>query len=247
MAMATSRAFTLIELLTVMAIIAILSGILMPAAVSARAMAHQYSATQALGQLGTASGLYAADSDETFMPAFYASGPDIQFWFGMRDPQLAIHSEYSLLRQYCGRKRLVDPTFHAKEYLGDMSGFGYNWAFLGSDYGITGNFLSFPNCQNPAKLTELNNPSKTIVLATSSYFYSPWVPHGDGATYDYGFIDAPGFWFGNPDIDFRHMGNRSPDPAIKIVTSPGNAPVVYADSHTAVKKQAQVLNENFIR
>jgi prepilin-type N-terminal cleavage/methylation domain-containing protein len=245
--MERTRAFTLVELLTVMAIIAILSGILMPAAMSARAMAFQYTTSQALGQLGTASSMYASDFDETFMPAFYPVSNGMQFWFGTRDSSFAIHPEFGLLRQYTGRKRLADSTFHAKDYLGDKSGFGYNWAFLGSDFGVTGDYSSFPYCQNPAHASELSNPSKTIVLATSSYYYAAWLPKGDSQTYDFGFIDAPGFWYGNPNVDFRHMGFRSPDTLLKIVTSTGNAPVVYADSHTAARKQTQVLNENFSR
>jgi type II secretory pathway pseudopilin PulG len=231
----------------VISIIAILSAILMPAAMSARAAAYQWSATAALGQLGSAASMYASDSDETFMPAFYESGNGIQFWFGSRNASLKIDTDYALLRQYTGRKILSDPTYRAKPWLGDMSGFGYNWAFMGSDFGITGDLQSFPNCQNPANVTSLNDPSKTILLATSSYFFATWLPRGDGQTYDFGFIDAPGFWYGDPDMDFRHMGQRSPDAPIKLVTSTGNAPVVFADGHSGHFKQTQVLNENFVR
>ena len=84
-------------------------------------------------------------------------------------------------------------------------------------------------------------------MATSSFYYATWFPNGDGQTYDFGFIDPPANWYGNPDIDFRHMGLRSPDAPIKLVTSTGNAPVVYADGHSGKMKQTQVLNENFIR
>ena len=245
--MARTRGFTLVELLTVMAIIAILSGILMPAAMSARALAFQYSATQALSQVGTAATMYAQDNDDTFMPAFYPSGGGIQAWFGFRDANGQVHKEMALLRQYEGRRTLADPTFQAKDYMGDHSGFGYNWAYIGSDFGVTGDYSTFPTCHDAAHPSQLTNPSKTIILATSSYYFAPWLPKGDSTTYDFGFIDPPAFWAGNPDIDFRHNGMRDPDIAAKVVVSRGNAPVVFSDGHVAVKKQTQVLNENFVR
>ena len=245
--MAKERGFTLVELLTVISIIAILSAILMPAAASVRAMAYQYSATHSLGELGQAASMYAADSDETFMPAFYGSSAGMQFWFGTRSPSLAIDPTNGLLRPYTGHKTLSDPTYRAEPYLGDMSGFGYNWAFLGSDFGVTGNYQTFPNCINAANLSTLGNPSKTLVMAASSYYFASWMPRGDQKTYDFGFIDPPAWWRGNPDIDFRFMGSRTQENDIRVVASKGNAPVVYADGHSGTLKQTQVLNVNFTR
>jgi prepilin-type N-terminal cleavage/methylation domain-containing protein len=245
--MAKERAFSLVELLNVVAIIAILSAILMPAAVSVRAMAYQYSAVHSLGELGKAAAMYASDSDETYMPAFYGSSSGMQFWFGTRSPSRAVDPANGLLRPYTGHKTLADPTYKAETYLGDMSGFGYNWAFLGSDFGLTGNFQSFPDCINPANVSALSNPSKTLVMATSSYYFASWLPKGDRKTYDFGFIDPPAWWRGNPDMDFRFMGFRTEESDIRVVASKGNAPVVYADGHSGTLKQTQVLNENFIR
>jgi len=245
--MAKERAFSLVELLNVIAIIAILSAIFMPAIASVRAMAYQYSAVQSLGQLGKAAAMYAADSDETFMPAFYASSSGMQFWFGTRNRSSTIDPANGLLRPYTGRKTLADSTFRAEPYLGDMGGFGYNWAFLGSDFGPTGDFQPFPDCINPANVSALSNPSKTLVMATSSYYFASWLPRGDKKTYDYGFIDPPAWWRGNPDIDFRYIGFRTEESDIRVVASKGNAPVVYADGHSGTLRQTQVLNENFIR
>lgn len=245
--MAKERAFSLVELLNVVAIIAILSAILMPAAASVRAMAFQYSATQTLKQLGQAASMYASDSDETYMPAFYGSSEGMQFWFGTRSPSLAIDPSNGLLQSYTGRKTLSDVSYRALPYLGNMSGFGYNWAFLGSDFGVTGNFQSFPECVNPANASSLSNPSKTLAMASSSFYFASWLPQGDQKTYDFGFIDPPAWWNGNPDIDFRFMGERTEDPQMRVVASKGSAAAVYCDGHAGALKQTQVLNENFLR
>ena len=62
--------FTLIEVLVVIAIIAILAAILFPVFAQAREKARQTSCLSNLKQLGTAFNLYVDDWDETVMPIF---------------------------------------------------------------------------------------------------------------------------------------------------------------------------------
>src|SRR5689334_16347335 len=62
----TPRAFTLIELLTVIALIAILAAILFPVFGQARSKARQATCQSNLKQMGTAFAMYAADNDGLF-------------------------------------------------------------------------------------------------------------------------------------------------------------------------------------
>jgi len=74
------RAFTLIELLTVIAIIAVLAAILFPVFARAKASAKNTQCVSNLKQLGSAISLYMADYDDVFPAALDASdkySPDI--------------------------------------------------------------------------------------------------------------------------------------------------------------------------
>ncbi|MCX7798964.1 MAG: type II secretion system GspH family protein [Fimbriimonadales bacterium] len=68
-----NRAFTLIEVLVVVAILAILAGLLFPVFSRAKARAKQAACLSNLKQLGSAIGLYMADYDDRFPQAVDAS------------------------------------------------------------------------------------------------------------------------------------------------------------------------------
>ena len=69
-----SRAFTLIELPVVIAIIAILASLLLPALSSAKARAQRIKCMAQLKQLGVGFNLFSLDRNDMFPPTAYATG-----------------------------------------------------------------------------------------------------------------------------------------------------------------------------
>jgi prepilin-type N-terminal cleavage/methylation domain-containing protein len=238
--------FTLVELLVVMAILAILFAVMMPVAKAARGAAHQYNASNAVKQLGTATSLYVADHDDTAPLAYYATPTGMQTWFGLGDQNGIYNPQQGLLSPYTNGRVSKDPTHNAKDWLGDRSGFGYNWAQIGSDAHIAGAWSDGWNCYNAARMSEIANPSNTILFATSAFVNVTW-EGGDGVVYDYGFIFEPYYWNGNPPVDFRHQGTRQIDAAFQRVVSVGLAVAVLADGRTRPYKQTQLKDDHFLR
>ncbi len=240
------RAFTLIELLVVIAIIAILAAVFMPVIASVKKAAFQYSALQSLRQIGQADLMYVADNEETFPLALYQEADGLHMWMGKRGADGQVDPSAGLLYPYI-KTTLKDKTFKAKDYLGDQSGFGYNWGYLGSDFNVTGNYWGFPNCSNAANITDIAEPAKMIAFSTSALFNAPWQPNGDSAVYDFGFIDPPKYWHNNPNMDFRHQGERHLDLVNRKVNSTGMALVVHVDGHADTIKQDRVKDSMFER
>jgi prepilin-type N-terminal cleavage/methylation domain-containing protein len=237
------RAFTLVELLTVMGILAILMAIFAPAVVKTRGAATQFSAMQAIRQLMPATSMYMADADDRFPIAFHVSMDGPITWYGGLDPEGKVDPKRGLLAPYYGGRPSKDPTHRGKPWKGDLSGFGYNWGFLGSSYYYGWDRQDwYPT----AMMSELSNPSHTIAFATSAYYYAGW-NNGDGLTYDYGYIDPPFAWNGAPTVDCRHMGEKRVVVEDKSVEATGNAIVVHADGSAKTLRLGQIKNSMFER
>lgn len=238
------RAFSLIELLVVIAIIAILSAILFPVFVSAKNAAYQLVGVSNIRGLGGSLDLYATDNDETFMPAMGVDEKGFWAWFGRPTRTGADESE-ALLAPYRGKRKLADPALPPRKmYLGDGSGFGYNWGYVGSNAHVAGREWKYPNCDYPARLSELGHPATTVTFATSGYYSAKW-EGGDGLDYDFGFIDPVGLRPLNPNVSFHYLTPRRVD-GLQVIAK-GNALVVFADGHARPASRGALKDDWFTR
>lgn len=229
-----------------MAIIAILAAVFLPVVRSVRGAAYQALASRSISQLGQAATMYMADSEDVYPCAMYTYGSGLwQTWFGRMGPDGRIDPTQGTLRPYM-KGQVRDSTAQGLPYLGDGSGFGYNWGYLGSDFNIRLDFTDFPNCLRPSVGSELTTPSKTVVFGTSAYYFAPW-SGGDGRTYDFGFVDPPKFWHGNPNVDFRHREPKVVETDRKRVRHPGFALFVFADGHVRALTPERVSDAMFER
>ena len=241
------RAFTLIELLVVVGIIATISAIAMPALVSVRDAAYQFAAVQSIRGLAMATSMYSMDHDDTYPLAMYQSADGLVAWFGAERGDGTFDPARGLLAPYSNGRAARDASFKAYDYLGDHSGFGYNWGAIGSDFNITGDYTGFPNCQNPARANEIERPSEVVGFATSAYFFAPWLPDGDGAKYDFGFIDPPRLWDGRPNVDFRFGGKPEIDLEARELRPTGTAVFLFLDGSAKTRTVLQVEDAMFER
>jgi prepilin-type processing-associated H-X9-DG protein/prepilin-type N-terminal cleavage/methylation domain-containing protein len=176
----TRKAFTLIELIVAIALIAILGAILFPVFAQARATAGRAACVSNLKQIGLALTLYLQDYDETLVPFWQTSvGPE---WRHLLDPYVRRGSSVGLNGLRAGNNRdgwgelsiWVDP---GKQGLPDRVGYGYNSTVLGGGWFSTakppGNGFRCPSRPVPYSLplAALSHPAQTIAVACSTRYF----------------------------------------------------------------------------
>ncbi len=214
----TLQKFSLIELLIVVAIIAMLAGMLLPALNKARERAHLINCASNIRQIGTTLAIYTSDSHD-FYPPYSANGdPVTENW-----PHILRANNYLTSGKllYCPSIRPSDPRYaingsHSAAggvvsvYRYKFISYGYNWRYFGSSHARNGS-LDVPTM----KSTAVKNPSMKIVIADARQ-------NGTGVT--------NGFYTINHDLD---------DPVTDGVIDPRHSPsnlkgtvnILMADSH----------------
>lgn len=166
-----SNCFTLIELLIVIAIIAILASMLLPALNQARARAQRIECTNNLKQLGMGFLQYCGDYHDRVMPADYGNGAH-PYWTNLLigpNKAAAAGQEWTDVSgltagAYAGVKQLKCPSQPGGFNL-TGSGEGHDWWVEDPHYGISW-WWGIVNRVDKAqvKLTQIKNPSIKVLL-----------------------------------------------------------------------------------
>ena len=214
----TSRAFTLLELLVVVAIIALLAATLLPVFAQAREKARATSCLSNLRQIGTATLLYAQDYDETLPLYQYDT---LTYWCGGRNALgKPLDKTRGLIYPYLKSGDIQRcPSYTGGDNLG------------GTGYGINRRLMFAPAAYSPtpAALADLSAPAGTILFGDAGIPDFP-VPGQTGETIS---IEPPSDWLPSPTIEFRHQGMAC------FVFCDGHAKPVRRSDFTAVLPLAE--------
>lgn len=225
--------FTLIELLVVIAIIAVLIGILFPVVARARERGRMAVCLSNLRQLGLATTMYTMEYGGGYPPAVYPSATPTQYWFGYRTGPGQFDASRGLLQPYIYNRELQRcPSFQAEPYLGNSTGYGYNYAYIGGDAAITWNWdpSVFPG--TPANDFMLGDPSQTIVFADAEVKFNPTTFElTPNQSWETPFITPPSLGGTAPyqDVGYRHSGMAN---------------VLFADGSVRTLPEVQVEDES---
>ncbi|MGP1345760.1 MAG: type II secretion system protein [Phycisphaerales bacterium] len=260
----TSRraGFTLVELLVVVAIIALLIGILIPALSAARASAIATKSVSNLRQLAHGWHVYADEHDDVMLPGRYAnlgggaSNPDN--WYPVLNGQKTRPRWIAVLGTYIDYASFDTPDVNneRQDYVGEPfvcptvpdrldernGAYGYNYQFLGNARRTNGSFRNFP--VRRARISAFAG----TVMAANNMGTAAQFAEGERAAYqndgtDFNALGNHGWSLDpprlTPDSDRGTGDPGSPRTAVEGVHT-GRAAVVWLDGHTTLSTPGEL-------
>ena len=161
--------FTLVELLTVMAVMAMLSGLLLPALRAARGQARERVCQSNLRQLVLAAQSYAAMNEEFFPPAYFRQGFDSlqiryawDFTTWQEGPEVEVRPGLLWMGGTDARIQQC-PVFKgpSNTRADPYTGYNYNTSYLGRNETVS------PRAS--AKTTDVRRPAETVIFGDGEY------------------------------------------------------------------------------
>lgn len=142
------KAFTLLELLICISIIAILAAIIFPTFNNIKRQSYKIQSISNIKQLGIAWKMYSEDYDDCLMKNI----SNFKYWYGNFSP--------SVLDPYVKLKSIKDPSMNFINHQAPNYYPGYSYNYYLSPNDDEGNLIDVYYYQ-------INNPSNTVVFATS--------------------------------------------------------------------------------
>lgn len=231
-----SNGFTLIEVLCCCAVVALLTGLLLPALAGAREAGRAAACSSNLRQLVLANDLYAGDNRGNYAPGAPDFLANRTRWFGSRASlSLPFDSEGGPLSEYLGgvggqaARRcgsfMPSPNANAIAFERGCGGYGYNNAFVGVRGRWAGAIWTVETDRSGAPSAAFVNPAAVISFADAALFVGVGTP----GLIEYSFAE-PRRWPGDPSqrpdpsVHFRHHTGRAS-------ASPGLAGTAWLDGH----------------